>query len=107
MSIKEKPSKVRRKRCEYCKELYIRPSNHQNRCKSYIKWKDRLDHDGVIYDAEKDVAHFSGGFKVWMVLGKERKSEDGKIFAKNLDALEDTIGARIDYDLGKDEVYLR
>lgn len=99
-----KVSKVKTK-CEYCGVPYKGIATHEARCKKRKKWQERLDNDGII--EEGDTAHFSGGMKIYLMLGRGNKTEEDKIFHKNLTDFEKKHNATVEYDSGKDEVYLR
>ena len=102
------PTKVeRRKRCEYCNGLFKCLGRHQASCEAKKEWKKRLDDEGIIDDSVNGITHFSGGFKIWFMLGKNRKTEEDKVFARSLDFLEKKHNVEVCYDSGKDEVYFR
>jgi hypothetical protein len=92
----------RRTRCHHCFKLYHGIGTHEARCKAKKKWEAKLDKQGLIEG--DNCVHISGGMKIFLTLGRESKTEEGKIFTENLNRFEKKHKATIEYDLHKDEI---
>ena len=97
------------KKCKYCgRFFYLRGMpTHQAFCKKKKEFEETLSNEGIIADKKRGLIHISGGMKIYLMLGRQEKTEEEMIYKHNLEKIEKEYGIRINYDADNDKIIIR